>query len=199
MLAQVDELRNEITTFLENKYINATEFCNPEWVSNLVFLVDLTLHLNKLNLQLQGKKQLIHEMWRYILAFETKLQLWECQLDKENYVHFPTFEESKPTIGSNTAFVTVIQNLRIEFSSRFSDIHSLQNKFRLLSTPFDVNVNTIPDKFQMNLITMQCSDELKAKFHTEGILLLDFYKKHLLESGLTQLDQSCKRNGIDVW
>ena len=78
MLARVYELRNEIATFLENKNINATEFRNPEWVYNLAFLVDLTSHLNKLNLQLQGKKQLIHEMWKYILAFETKLRLWEC-------------------------------------------------------------------------------------------------------------------------
>ena len=120
-------------------------------------------------------------MWRYILAFETKLQLWEYQLDKENYVHFPTLEESKPTIGSNTAFVIVIQNLRTEFSSRFSDIRSLQNKFRLFSTPFDVDVNTIPEKVRMNLITLQCSDELKAKFHTKGISPLDFYKKSFLK------------------
>ena len=120
-------------------------------------------------------------MWRYILAFETKLQLWEYQLDKENYVHFPTLEESKPTIGSNTAFVIVIQNLRTEFSSRFSDIRSLQNKFTLFSTPFDVDVNTIPKKFQTNLITLQCSDELKAKFYTKGISPLDFYKKSFLK------------------
>ena len=140
MLARVYELRNEIATFLENKNINATEFRNPEWVSNLAFLVDLTSHLNKLNSQLQGKNQLIHEMWKYILAFETKLRLWECQLDKENYVYFPTLEESKLT--SNTAFVTVIRNLKTEFSSRFSDIRSLQNLFRLFSTPFHVDVNS---------------------------------------------------------
>ena len=83
MLARVYELRNEIATFPENKSINATEFRNPEWVSNLAFLVDLTSHLNKLNLQLQGKNQLIDKMWRYILAFETKLRLKECQLDKK--------------------------------------------------------------------------------------------------------------------
>ena len=55
MLARVYELKNEITTFPENKNINVTEFRNPEWASNLAFLVDLTSHLNKLNLQLQEK------------------------------------------------------------------------------------------------------------------------------------------------
>ena len=86
------ELRSENANFLENKNINATKFRNQEWVSKLAFLVDLTSHLNILNLQLQGKKQLIHKMWKYVLAFETKLRLWECQLDKENYVHFSTLK-----------------------------------------------------------------------------------------------------------
>ena len=105
MLARVYELRIKIATFLENKNINATEFRNPEWVSNLAFLVDLTSFLNKLNLQLQGKNHLIYEMWRYILAFKTKLRLWKYQLDKENYVYFPTLEESKPTIS--TAYLSL--------------------------------------------------------------------------------------------
>ena len=89
MLARVYELRNEIATFLENKNINATEFRNPEWLSNFAFLVDLTSHLNKLDFATSGKKTNDTEMWRYTLTFETKLQLWECQLDKENYVPFP--------------------------------------------------------------------------------------------------------------
>ena len=112
-----------------------------------------------------------------------------------------TLEESKPT--RNTAFVTVIRNLRTEFSSRFSDIRSLQNLFRLFSTSFDVDVNTIPENFQMDLIELQCSDELKAKFYTEGnqgISLLDFYKKYLFESGLyPSLTNNAKKNAIDVW
>ena len=51
MLARVYGLRNEIATFLK-KNINATEFRNPEWLSNFAFLFDLTSYPNKLNLQL---------------------------------------------------------------------------------------------------------------------------------------------------
>ena len=50
--------------------MNATEFRNQKWVSNLAFLVDLTSHLNSLNLQLQGKLQLIREMWNYVRTFD---------------------------------------------------------------------------------------------------------------------------------
>jgi len=127
--------------------------------------------LNKLNLQLQGKQQLIHEMWSYIRAFTIKLRLWEGQLESRNYAHFPTLKEYKPM--SNTPFVSVIQNLRTEFLSRFGDIRSLENDIKLFNTPFDVQVDTVQEKYQMELV------ELKSKFHTEGVLLLDFYKKYL--------------------
>ena len=97
MLQRVYRLREEIATFLEQKNINAAEFRDQKWVCNLAFLVDVTSHLNKLNLQLQGKQQLIHEMWSYIRAFTTKLRLWEGQLESGNYAHFPTLQENKPT------------------------------------------------------------------------------------------------------
>ena len=82
MLHRVYRLREKIATFLEQKNINAAEFRDQKWVCNLAFLVDVTSHLNKLNLQLQGKQQLIHKMWTYIRAFTTKLRLWEGQLRK---------------------------------------------------------------------------------------------------------------------
>ena len=177
MLQRVYRLKEEIATFLEQENTNAAEFCDQKWVCNLAFLVDVTSHLNKLNLQLQGKQQLIHEMWSYIRAFTTKLRLWEGQLESGNYAHFPTLQENKPT--SSTPFVSVIQHLRTEFLFRFGDIRSLENDIKLFSTHFDVQVDTVQEKYQMELVELQCSDELKSKFHAEGVLLLDFYKKYL--------------------
>ena len=52
MLQRVCILKEEMATFLKNTTMNATEFYNQERVSNLAFLVDLTSHLNNLNLQL---------------------------------------------------------------------------------------------------------------------------------------------------
>ena len=159
------------------KNINATEFRNQEWVSNLAFLVNLTSHLDYLNLQLQGKLQLIHEMWSYVRAFETKLRLWKIQLGNANYAHFATLQENKPM--STTLFVSMIRHLRTEFSSRFSDICSGENDIRLLSTRFDIQVNAVTEKYQMKLIELQCSNEIKSKFQCEHVSLFDFYKKYL--------------------
>ncbi|XP_076339545.1 general transcription factor II-I repeat domain-containing protein 2A-like [Tachypleus tridentatus] len=102
--------------------------------SNLKDVVDVVL---------QGINQLIHEMCGYFIAFETKQQLWECQLEKSNNVHFPKLQETKPT--DTNIFLTVIRNLRTEFSSRFADIRSHTSDFRLTATPFDVEVDTRPD------------------------------------------------------
>ena len=116
-------------------------------------------------------------MWNYIRAFTRKLRLWEGQLESGNYAHFPTLQENKLT--SSTPFVSVIQHLRTEFLSRFGDICSLEKDIKLFSTPFDVQVDTVQEKYQMELIELQCSDEFKSKFHAEGVLPLDFYKKYL--------------------
>ena len=177
MLQRVYRLRAEIPTFLEQKNIHAAEFRDQKWVFSLSFLVYVTSHLNKLNLQLQGKQQLIHKMWSYIRAFTTKLRLWEGQLKSGNYAHFPKLQENKPT--NSTLFVSVIRNLRTEFLSRFGDIHWLGNDIKLFSTPFDVQVDPVQEKYQMELVKLQCSDQLKLNFHAEGLLLLDFYKKYL--------------------
>ena len=77
MLQRVYRLREEIATFLEQKNINAAEFRDQKWVCNLAFLVNVTSHLNKLNLQLQGKQQLIHEMWSYTVYAHSQ-QNYDC-------------------------------------------------------------------------------------------------------------------------
>ena len=37
----------------------------------------------------------------------------------------------------------------------------------------------MPEKYQLELIELQCGNELKLKFHCQHVSLLDFYKKHL--------------------
>ena len=82
MLQRVYIQKEETATFLKNKNMNASEFCNHEWAFNLAFLVDLSSQMNNLNLQLKEKFQLIYEMWSYVHALETKLQLWKNSIGK---------------------------------------------------------------------------------------------------------------------
>ena len=62
MLQRICRLKEKIPNFLKQKNINAAEFQDQKWVSNLAILVNVTSHLHKLNLQLQRKHQLINDM-----------------------------------------------------------------------------------------------------------------------------------------
>ncbi|CAI9715290.1 transcription factor II-I repeat domain-containing 2-like [Octopus vulgaris] len=73
-------------------------------------------------------------------------------------------------------FVNIIQDLRNEFASRFAD-------FKLFATPLDVEVETVSECFQMELIHMHCDDLLRTKFHSKDVSLIDFYAKYIFPSG----------------
>ena len=98
MLQRFYDLRNEIMTFLKQKNASfgINELGDPDWLTNLAFLTDFTSHMNKLNLQLQGKEQFINRMYDYITAFVNKLRLWETQLINSNFAHFPNLGLCKP-------------------------------------------------------------------------------------------------------
>ena len=53
---------------LKDKFM--PELDAENWPTNLAFLVDLTAHLNELNMWLQGENQLINTMFQTISAFQ---------------------------------------------------------------------------------------------------------------------------------
>ena len=60
--------------------------------------------------------------------------------------YFPKFQETKPT--DTKIFVTVISELRTEFSSCFADIRSITSNLRLFGTLFDMEVGTVSENVQ---------------------------------------------------
>jgi hypothetical protein len=179
MLNRVFQLRECISEFLESKNKLYPQFKDPEWISRLAFLADITTHINNLNMQLQGKDNLAPELMGKISAFELKLQLWERQLSNGNYSHFQRLTESECT--DPTPFVEVISQLRTEFKNRFGDFRAYKEEFRLFVAPFDIDVSEVPTWFQMEAIELQCSEELKAKF--SSCSLFNFYKNVIVPSG----------------
>ncbi|PNF30094.1 hypothetical protein B7P43_G03134 [Cryptotermes secundus] len=88
-------LREEIKSFLEMKGESPDKLCDDNWVQDLAFMVDITWHLNDLNLKLQGKRQLVVSLYDSIKAFKLKLKLWEGQMKNGNLIHFPTCQDFK--------------------------------------------------------------------------------------------------------
>lgn len=86
-------LRSEIDQFLKEKHRPLHELSDPLWLADLAFLVDLTGHLNTLNKSLQGKDQLVPQLYAHMKAFCVKLRHFETQLRNFNVAHFPTLSQ----------------------------------------------------------------------------------------------------------
>ena len=69
VLLRFYNLRKEINHFLTDKNKADPILSNPVWVSKLSFLVDITSHINDLNLKLQGKENLICDLYRIVNGF----------------------------------------------------------------------------------------------------------------------------------
>ena len=68
--------RNEIASFMKMKNMAVPLLADAIFQCNLAFLSDITHHLNELNLKLQGKKQIIAQMYDHVKSFKVKLRLW---------------------------------------------------------------------------------------------------------------------------
>ena len=144
---------------------------NWKILSDLAFLVDITGHLNNLNLKLQGPNQLITSLLSYIKSFESMLHLLITQLKNNCFTHFPTLIEHIPK--STKEYSDECESLLKIFQSRFEET---QNRIELpiFETPFDVHPEEAPDYLQLELIELQSDNFPKLKY--SNLPLLDFYK-----------------------
>ena len=110
------DLRNDIMTLLKQKNASfgINELGDPDWLTDLAFLTGFTSHMNKLNLQLQGKERFINRMYDYISAFVNKLRLWETQLINSNFAHFPNLGLCKP--ANSDKYVSVIVSTKLNLN-----------------------------------------------------------------------------------
>uniref|UniRef100_A0A0L8FJE7 General transcription factor II-I repeat domain-containing protein 2 n=1 Tax=Octopus bimaculoides TaxID=37653 RepID=A0A0L8FJE7_OCTBM len=145
---------------------------SDNWICDLVFLMDITTHLNDLNLKLQKQNQLIHEMYSHVKAFQTKLQIWENQLRTGDAFHFPTLAIHGST--SRYDFAVELNELKKELNTRFNDFKARKADFNLFRKPFNADVEKVLKKLQMDLIEFQSDEFLQQKFKEES--LMHFYE-----------------------
>ncbi|UYV63254.1 hypothetical protein LAZ67_2003560 [Cordylochernes scorpioides] len=172
VLKQFWDLKVEICQFLITKNQDITLFSDQVWLQDFSFMVDITKHLSDLNLKLQGKDQIITNMCDQVNAFKCKLVLWEKQLKNEDLMHFPTCNMYKSSLGETAScqkYAEKILSLTNEFETRFSDFKSLEGKFTLFSSIFSINIESVPNHMQMEVIDIQCDSDLKAKFIEVGV------------------------------
>lgn len=168
-------LKEEIDSFMKMKNKEVPQLADSTFICNLAFLTDVTDHLNALNLKLQGRKQVITQMYDSVKSFKVKLTLWGKQLTAGNLVHFSTLNSlGKVEPKSLKEYAEIISNLHKQFDVRFKDFKALEPHFQLFSTPFAVEIDNVAEEMQMELVELQCDTILKQKYTDVGIP--EFYR-----------------------
>src|SRR5258705_11651244 len=86
--------------------------------------------------------------------------------------------------------------LRNVFSERFADFRRNETLFNIFCSPFDCEVDSAPEDFQMELLEMQSSAELIGRY--ASLPLKDFYKYAVSAKDFPNLE-ACKKNGVSLW
>jgi hypothetical protein len=66
--------KKKVQVFINMKGKPLLEFSDEDRISDFAFLMDMKQHLNDLNLQLQGRNQLVNGIFAHVKAFEVKLR-----------------------------------------------------------------------------------------------------------------------------
>ena len=145
VLQRCFELHEEICLFMESKGKDTTELRDKTFLCEMAFLCDISSHLNKMNLELQGRGRVISDMYSTVKAFKTKLTLWEAQMRRENLIHFSCCQTVKErlsgTVFPSAQFADKLAILAADFRRRFADFEAQKGMFELLSNPFAVDAH----------------------------------------------------------
>ena len=186
MLGRFHSLLPEIIEFKNLKKYSLTELEDENWLCDLGCMVDITKHLNDLNVQLQGPDQLLHSMFSKIKSFTSMLNLWENQLKENDCTHFLTLKKYHPT--SCAQYALECSSLLERFNAGFQDIKSKQVELDIFSIPFNVTPASAPSELQLELIKLQSDDSLKAMYLNKP--LLEFYRVHVSKEEFPNLRAS---------
>lgn len=197
MLQRLYELKEELKEFLEtsDKLDLLAKLEDLKFQVQLAYLVDIFGHVNKLNLQLQGSGNEKLKENANIFTFEDKIRAFICKIDlwldkakKHIFSSFPTLEKFINENKLNTSFAEEIQSdcishlesLKSEFLRYFpeysvSDTDIIQ---KIVRNPFNVDITTVPDNIQEELIELQNDSNCKDNFTFPN--LEEFWCKYAL-------------------
>ncbi|GBM76041.1 General transcription factor II-I repeat domain-containing protein 2 [Araneus ventricosus] len=135
---------------------------DTEWLSDFAFFTDLLCHMNNLNVKMQGKNQIIDDIWAHLKAFKLKLHLFAGQLAKNDLSHFSRLN-SIPSVHEEKLknYENGLKKLHFEFERRFQDFSAIQTELDIFTMPFNVNCEAVRSDLQLELIEFQSNNHLK--------------------------------------
>ncbi|KAJ8333451.1 hypothetical protein SKAU_G00118300 [Synaphobranchus kaupii] len=190
VLSRFFELLDAVKLFMEEKHKEYTELSDPQWILDLAFLVDMLRHLDRLNLDLQGKLKILPDLVQSVFAFVNKLKLFKIQLQRGELTHFPSVLNASGHAAdilkrSTTRYATLLENLEDGFVARFHDLQLRRPQIAFLIDPFTAEADCLKAPLvtdeatsQLEMIELSEDDRLKSVLR-EGTI--EFWKNVPME------------------
>uniref|UniRef100_A0A3Q2U2G7 HAT C-terminal dimerisation domain-containing protein n=1 Tax=Fundulus heteroclitus TaxID=8078 RepID=A0A3Q2U2G7_FUNHE len=172
---------DEIRTFLAMKGIEHPELAETKWLLKFYHLVDMTEHLNQLNVKMQGTGNTVLSLQQAVFAFENKLELFIMDLETGRLLHFEKLRHFKDvcTASEPTQNFDLCQlagftsSLLQSFKTRFGEFREHTRLFKFITHPNESSLNTadltyIPGvsvrDFEAEVADLKASDMWVNKF-----------------------------------
>ena len=135
----------------------------------LLFLCDVRSKQSPLNVSPQGETKSIYDIWQKIKAFRKKLTLLNSVLSRPQISaeHFPQLAKVAGRSCSVKEYTLVLDSLIEEYNDRFKDFEKHNLSLQMAHQPHLVDVNQVPDHFQMELIELSEDSILKSLFNAK--------------------------------
>ena len=123
------------------------------------FLADIMLHLNDLNVKLQGKNHSVFNLISAVCAFQKKLELFTTDIRYE-LLHFPKLLEQRKG-DTDIKYVLFIEKLIDNFKERFDDFVLREQLLLFIQNPF--NLTNIAEFSMEAKLTFKWMDAAKIQ------------------------------------
>ncbi|XP_033848211.3 protein FAM200C-like [Acipenser ruthenus] len=174
---------NEVRAFLEMKGNVHPELTDIEWLLKFHYLVDITCHLNHLNVKMQGIGNTILSLQQAVFAFETNLEVFIRDIESGRLLHFETLRVYREDcLARDPAhhfdlrqLAAFTSDLLMLFKSRFVDFRRHADLFKVTTHPHVCtvdaqNLSVIPGisigDFELEAAELKVSDMWVSKFFT---------------------------------
>lgn len=172
---------SEIRIFLEMKGVKHPELDNTAWLLHFHYLVDITGHLNQLNVKMQGIGNTISSLQQAVFAFESKLEVFLRDIETGRLLHFGGLQQfrdaclaSDPTQHLDLQqLADYTSNLLQSFKARFGEFRANTGLFKFITHPHEcevdkINLMCIPGvsiaDFELEVADLKASDIWMTKF-----------------------------------
>ncbi|KAK0144896.1 General transcription factor II-I repeat domain-containing protein 2A [Merluccius polli] len=179
---------NEIRAFLKMKNAEHPELSDTEWLLMFYYLVDITEHLNQLNVKMQGIGNTVLSLQQAVFSFEKKLEIFIRDIETGRLLHFKKLREFRDACETGDPaqrfhlqqLAGFTSELLMAFKSRFGDFRELTTIFKFITHPHECaldesHLSCIPGvsigDLELEVADMTASDIWMAKFKALNVQL----------------------------